>query len=257
LSDDFRILRRRHDELSGLSDRRERRPSPGTATLIGTVFDNGAMPSTIPGQYAVHITSVSGAESAGAAVTTTASGRTAIVTVVGTKAPVVGDVLVARLITGRWVARRGSGAGTPYGITLPGCPCTSIPTTIYMHVQYAAPAWLSGVYPATLQYQTRPSNLAGYLIPSIGYYSNETFETILLGSDTKFRYWFGCSSGLYFVQGLLTDDSPMGYPGHFNVMNWLIGGTSNTCVPFSLTNGSTSNATFAAQGISINGTGPP
>ena len=55
--------------------------------------------------------------------------------------------------------------------------------------------------------------------------------------------------------GAINVDTSVVIPGHFEVMNGLVGVPGNNCIPFSLANGATSNATFQAQGISIDGRG--
>lgn len=138
------------------------------------------------------------------------------------------------------------------GHTVAGCPCTAIPDTIYLHVA-SPPSGDNLVFPAAIAWQTKPSDLSRYTSDPTGYYSDEFTSS---SGNYKFRYWFGCSQGQYFVSGLFTPDSPLGYPGRFLVMQWLVGLSGNTCTPFSLTNGSTANTSFRAAGISVDGTGP-
>ena len=139
---------------------------------------------------------------------------------------------------------------------LPGCPCADIPGTLYLHVERPAPAGSENlVVPATLQYGSKPAPLIIYNSDAIGYYSTESYTT----PDGLYVlwYWFGCSSGLYFLEILYDPSSPIGYPGRGFVMTWLAGLTGNTCAPFSMTIGATSSPVYQFQGISIDGIGPP
>jgi hypothetical protein len=83
-----------------------------------------------------------------------------------------------------------------------------------MHVLRQPPGHTeSVVYPSPLTFAQRPAELSVYRSDDPGFYSAADF----VSSDLfyKFRYWFGCSQGSYFVGGLLTPDSPLGYPGFF------------------------------------------
>ena len=249
MMDDFRQLRHRQDGFRDDLDRLERGNSPGTATMIGTVYNAGAMPTALPGRFAVHVASASGAESEGAAVAVAATGKNAVMTVIGTKVPVVGDVLIAKLIGGHWVARRGSSGGGTHGFIIPGCPCTNIPGVLNFKVKKLAPPWLSGVYPDTLTRRAQPVDLARYATDPVGYYGDHTFTS--LDGFYKYRYWFSCQDGVYYLSGYLTADSVAGFPNRFIIMSWLVGLPGNICTPFTLTNGATQNTTFQEQGISI------
>ena len=139
---------------------------------------------------------------------------------------------------------------------LPGCPCSSIPSTLYLQVQQSAPVGSENfVMPATLKYGTKPSPLAAYNSDAVGYYSTKSYSTP--DGVYVFWYWFGCNSGLYFLQILYDPSSPIGYPGRGFVMSWLAGLTGNTCAPFSMVLGATNSPVYQSQGISINAIGPP
>jgi hypothetical protein len=174
---------------------------------------------------------------------------------VGPHSAMQGDLLPCRFVDYRWAAERSSPPSPPApGHTLLGCPCTNIPSTIYFHVASQPQNVESLVFPATLQYGPVPSELTQYNSDPVGYYST----TALWASDSyyKFRYWFGCSQGTYFVFGLMTPDSPLGYPGKFGIMSWLVGMPGNSCSPFSLTNGASSSPLYMSQGIKVDAVGP-
>jgi hypothetical protein len=109
--DEFTTLRRRLDVLEQEADRRARDGLGGmNRTLVGRVFDGGAMPTTVPGFFKVRPVTLDGTEAIGEPVTITDSAwDEAVVLVLGSEVPDVGDVLVARLIGGYWVAQRGGG----------------------------------------------------------------------------------------------------------------------------------------------------
>ena len=225
----------------------------GTATMIGRVISPSA--SIAVGKF-LHVNPATtlGRESSGSPGLITVD-PTVVVSVylVGPRVPQPGDLLICRFVDFRWAAEHG-GSGTGGGFTISGCPCTQIPGTLFFHVKKLAPAWLSGVYPDTLLRQPKPADLARYATDPVGYYGTNTFTS--LDGFYKYRYWFGCQQGIYFVQGMLTDDSVAGFPNKFVIMNWLVGVPGNSCLPFSLANGVSMNTTFQEQGISINGGGP-
>lgn len=139
-------------------------------------------------------------------------------------------------------------------VTLPGCPC-AVPRGLFMHVQRQPPNHVESVaYASPLNYGPRPSNLSIYRSDDPGFYGDTRVSSDLF---YKFTYWFGCSQGSYFVGGLLTPDSPLGYPGFFLIASWLVGLPGNQCSPqFKLDSPAAATPTFQQQGISIDGSGP-
>jgi hypothetical protein len=97
-----------------------RRDPPGTAQkYLGTVFNGGSMPTANPAWYLTNPTQVSGAETEGASFTTELDTGTQVpVLVLGSAPAVVGDILPARMISGVWVAERGSSSSE-------GCHCVT------------------------------------------------------------------------------------------------------------------------------------
>jgi hypothetical protein len=233
------------------------RPLPGgsgRASFVGQVV-SPASKIAVGKFLMVNPVSMYGPETEGMPGTSTIdSTQTIPVYLVGPDLAQTGDLLVCRRVDHRWVAERSQPAST-LGDSIPGCPCTSIPGTLYLHAGTLVSAPEILVFPATFGRMAQPSELAVYNTDPIGYYSTEDFWS----SDRYYhiRYWFGCTSGIYFLQGLMVPDSPIGYPGRFQVMTWLVGLPGNTCTPFSLTNGASTSPVYQAQNLSINGKGPP
>jgi hypothetical protein len=251
VSDVFANERYRLQELGVLPTRV---PSPGSAAMVGRVASASA--EIAVGKFLlVNPVSVLGAEAEGGAGVTLADTTTTVpVYLVGPGLPQTGDLLVCRFVDFRWVAER-KGATAPGGNTIPGCPCVDIPASLYMHVATQPVAgFVSFVFPSALQWMAKPAELAIYRSDAFGYYG--TTDVWSSDNTSKFRYWFSCSGGIYFVSGLLTPDSPFGYPGQFLIMSWLAGLPGNTCSPFRLTNGSTTSSVYRVQGISIDTGGP-
>lgn len=75
---------------------------------LGTVFNGGAMATTLPAWFLTYPTQVAGSELEGSAGTFTTDIVNVIpVLVIGSTVPTVGDVLPARNIGGFWIAERG------------------------------------------------------------------------------------------------------------------------------------------------------
>jgi hypothetical protein len=246
-------LRFTDNEEFSLFTRRPDKPIPGgqgTAVMLGRVISSGNAIGV--GKFLlVNPVSVMGAEvEGGAAVLTTLSNAAIAVYFLGPHLTQPGELLICRRVDHRWVAERGT-SQKKSGHTLPGCPCTELPDSLFMHVKIVSP--LSLVVPAALTYMSRPADLSVYSTDPVGYYSAK-----YTSSDGLYalRFWFSCIQGVYYVWGLFTPDSVLGYPGIFRIMSWLVGLGGNTCNPISLTNGATDSGNYRAQGISINGVGP-
>lgn len=231
-NDAFRQLRRRQDDLRNRLDHAN--PSPGDrgGYFSGIVFNNGSMPSSLPGQFAVQPVIPSGAETEAGALTLTGITATRIVTVVGTSLPVAGDRLKCYLDGGRWVAEKGGTSGTP-PINLPGCPCTAIPATLHMTVGPDTNA--GALQNCTIQYGPTPPAYAPLALGPNSFLSTAQFHET--GSSDMFNYYFFCFQGLYEI-GQVYITSVFGSPfrGPTQV-KWAIGFAGNTCSPFLLSNG--------------------
>ena len=244
---------RRERDLAG-SPHTEDAPAP----WLGQVTSTGA--NLAVGKFALCLPArISGSE-AERAFALIETGTVAVpVYMLGPHAPSTGDNLLVYWSDYRWVTTKGP-AVTPPNFPLPGCPCLRVPGTLYMHVAKSFPDYSGLVaYPATLQRGARPADLDGWSSDLTGWYSTTPF--LSTDGSYKFRYWFGCSQGIYFVHMLATLDSPVPHREKNIVMYWSIGGAANTCGPpqgqaFSLTSGGPTGSTYYLQGITVNGSAP-
>lgn len=112
--DDLAALRRRMDGIEAAAyARADDALDAGARTLVGRVVDGGSMPTSVPGNFLVTVGTLDGVEAVGQPVGFDASSwDTAVVLVLGPEVPAAGDLLVADLIQGRWVAQRGGASGT-------------------------------------------------------------------------------------------------------------------------------------------------
>jgi hypothetical protein len=175
----------------------------------------------------------------------------------GPVAPALNDYVVCRFVGHRWVCEKCGAPAGPTPVSLPGCPCTDIPRTLYLHVErQPRPGVESVLFPSDITYGARPSDLSLYTgTHNPGWFSTGKFQS----SDFFyiFRYYFTCESGLYKLYLVITPDSPLGYPGASALAEALVGIPGNTCSPFSLHALSTASPTYAAQGVTIDGAAPP
>jgi hypothetical protein len=208
---------------------------PAYPALVGRVFGNPSVPTTPGTFFSVHPVDVSGAEAeSGTGVLSADTSRSFLVYVVGSQAPAAGDNLVCRFVGHRWVAERMKGGGHGPVVTIPGCPCQAIPTTLTM----TSSAPLSNnqiLQSATLQWGPTPPGLSPLGIGSSSFLSTTTFTDITTGD--QFWYNLYCSLGYYVVTRVYAV-SQYGSPYRDVVRyKWLIGFGGNTCQPFMLING--------------------
>ena len=231
---DESTLRRRYDDLrarwaNGLGPI----ATGDTPTMVVSVYNGGAIPASLPAQFLCHPVVMSGAESEGGAVVATAAiPQHMVVTVVGTSAPSVGDLLLARQIDGRWVAERyGSGATN---VVIPGCACSSTPRTLTMTVvvpDATAPLLNS----CTIVYGPTPSSLSAIGLGANSYLSTSMFADPTTGDS--FWHYFYCSSGYYTIRSVYPT-SAYGSPYRSAILfRWPIGAGGNTCSPLNLLTG--------------------
>ncbi len=247
-----------NDRFALFSDR-PARPLPGgqgRAAFVGQVVSPSSKIGVGKFLMVVPVT-VFGTDQEGApGVITIDSSEPIPVYLVGPDLAQTGDLLICRRVDHRWVAERD--ATQPFGFTLPGCPCTNLPGTLYLHVgnpSVVAPEIFT--VPATFVYGPKPAALAVYNSDPIGYYSTEDFWTA--DQDFHWMYWFGCQNGVYFLQLLMlpiASGFAGSYPGTQLIMSWLVGLAGNTCNPLSLTNGSTNSVFFQEAELSISGQSP-
>ena len=251
---DFRQLRRRQTDLAAQIDRQPGPPDPGTTAQVVQVYNGGAMPATAPGQYDCHPVTVTGAETEGGAVTATAdSGRSLVVIVLNT-VPAVGDYLVARLIGGRWVARKGGGGyvGPPM-VHIDGCPCSESCVTLYM-VSSNPNSNNHILQSATLVYGPTPAGLLPLAIAASSYLSTTSFTDFSTGD--QFYYYLSCYIG-YYVLSRVYITSLYGSPYRDATRyRWPIGYLGNSCVPFALMNGTVFSGGDPSCVVTISCTNP-
>jgi hypothetical protein len=242
--DELRMLRRRRED-DVLARRPPRDLAPGTPAMLGTVFNAGKMPTAMPGQFAVHPTSVGFTEAEGAALSSAAASQgSTVFTVVGTRVPGVGDVLTGYLVGSRWVAQRGSGGTTPPppGVTGVGCGCNGgsagvTPTTVHLVVSGLPDPNLNN---ATLVYGPTPAQYQGLGLAAANWFSTATFTDP--NTTNVYSYVFGCPDGSYALRKVYANYNNLGF-GQVggSLYTWSIGFGGNTCLtattPFSLETG--------------------
>jgi hypothetical protein len=122
MNNDRRILTDRQQEAMDQLDRPRPRKG-GTPTFAGQVYDGGSMGSTAPLWYLTHPVEFSGAECEACPYTPDADAARSIPVIVLDGAPAVGDILIAEMIGGKWVAEKGGGGhGCGPAICVTGCP---------------------------------------------------------------------------------------------------------------------------------------
>ena len=199
---------------------------------VGIVFANPLVPTSTNKFFAVHPVNVVGAEGEGNAGTSSVDlTRTFYVYVIGSNAPVAGDMLVCRYVGNRWVAERMGTASSR--ITLPGCPCL-IPLSLTMSV--VRPDANFGMFQnCTLAWQATPPGLALLSLGASSYLSTTTILDEL--TLDEFRYHFFCSGG-YFCINRVYETSVYGSPFSDAIRyRWQGGQPGNSCTPFLMSNG--------------------
>jgi hypothetical protein len=117
-----RILRHRHDDLQLDIDQAIRTPTPRTDRMLVQLYNNGSMPTSVPGMFLGHPIELSGNECEGCTAGQSIDSSMSIpVVVLGPKVPVAGDKLVAISVAGRWVAESGSGVRRSLQLKVYGC----------------------------------------------------------------------------------------------------------------------------------------
>lgn len=240
LSEEFAVLRKRLADLELAIDRANKDRPDGQAAMTGRVFNNGAMPSTVPAFFAVHPCDVGGAEVEGGAITFTESTGVVYFLVIGPDVPEVGDVLFADSCGGRWVAEHQVGEEATTAPT-PECPCDPGPATVYAYS--SRPDLNNNIFPAgvVFNYQTTPAVYSPLLLPSKIYLSVDEYVD---NSGDTFRVLIQCAS----VSG-----TPVEYGWHrlyeerasspgvpvidLRRYTWAISSTGNTCTPWYQLNG--------------------
>jgi hypothetical protein len=194
--DDLRYLRDRQSGLIAQFDRWDHHAPDPTAVMIGKVFNNGSLPTTTGNYFAVHPVTVGGTESEGSAGTFSVdTASTVFFLVIGSKAPIVGDVLIAHSIDGRWVAEWGKKPTT--GIVLPGgcygfCPSTPVNISITWSTvppgscRPWSPFGSSPLPDGSMTWQPVTSDYLHWV-------GDSTFTWDGSGFTNNMRYFWGCS----------------------------------------------------------------
>jgi hypothetical protein len=216
---EFRRLRRRE---AALRDDLDRAPDPprGGATVLAQVFNAGLMPSSVPGYFAFHPVTASGAEAEGGTGTLSPASGQGVVLVIGPKVPAVGDVLVARLVGGRWVAGVGAGCdpATTYLDVTVRDPCNSLAA-----VGGAAVSAVQGG--TTVSGTTNGSGFVSLLLGATGAWSVTAAAAALPATTVPVTAACGRNTVVIYMGGC--DDS--GWP---TPVTLTAGGQTVTLVPF-------------------------
>lgn len=120
-SEDSRVERDRIEAAvqQALSSRRS--PPDSARKIVGSVYNGGAMPTTVPAWYLTHPADFGCNEAEGSPCAPTIdTANTVPVLVLGPRVPSVGDLLPARMIGGKWITGSG-GVSCDTKICLP-CP---------------------------------------------------------------------------------------------------------------------------------------
>ena len=126
--------------------------------LVGRVYGNPAVPTNSNVFVSINPVDVLGTDTEGSVGILTVDGtRSLLVYLVGSKPAVAGDFVICRFLGNRWVAERLGKSIS--GISLPGCPCASVPTTLTMTA--SKPTSNNRIFQnATFVYAAPPSSLA-------------------------------------------------------------------------------------------------
>ena len=229
-----RILR---SEMHRTSVSVERELPPGLLSeyplLVGRVYGNPTVPTNNSVFVSINPVDVSGIESEGETGIITVDGsRTILVYLMGSKPVVAGDYVICRFLGNRWVAER---LGTSIsGISLPGCPCVLVPTTLSM--TSSKPSSNNLIFQnATFVYAAPPPNLAALNLGGKCFLSTQQFKDY--STNDQFWYYFGCYQGLYIITRVYAT-SLYASPYRDQIRyRWLAGTSGNTCAPFLLSKG--------------------
>jgi hypothetical protein len=127
------------------------------------------------------------------------------------------------------------GCCCPGGVNIPGCPCSSSPSTLYLHS--SKPSSNNGIFKnATLVYGPTPAGLLPVVLTPNSYLSTTSFTDPVLKAE--FYYYLTCYLGAYVLTRVYLQ-TPVGSPFRDGIRyTWFVGLPGNTCMPFSLTVGS-------------------
>jgi hypothetical protein len=231
---DLGRTRLRQADLATRAARLPGDPFVGPPAFVGRVFANPSVPTSTGKYFSVHPVSVLGVEAEGnPGARTVDATRTALVYVIGSQAPLAGDDLVCRFVGNRWVAERMAKPQAQL-ITIPGCPCTTIPPNLNMHSSNTTAN--NGLFQSSpLVYGPTPPEFTPLGLGASCFLSPDYFQDNSTGD--YFRYYFGCFSGFYIITRVF-QVSILGSPYKDTIRyKWFVGFPGNTCSPFLLSNG--------------------
>ena len=224
-------------KLRDRSETVERELPPGLLSeyplMVGQVFGNPKVPAVNNVFITINPVDISGTEvEGGAGIITVNGSRSLLAYLVGSKPVVAGDYVICRFVGNRWVAERLG--KTVNGISLPGCPCSQIPTSLTM--TSSKPTSNNQIFQnATIAYQPTPASLAALKLGSQCYLSTRQFTDT--STNNLFWYYFGCYQGFYIITRVYAV-SAFGSPYRDQVRyRWLGGTIGNSCTPFLLSRG--------------------
>jgi hypothetical protein len=126
----------------------------------------------------------------------------------------------------------GNGTGSGSGISLFGCACTSIPSTLTVTLSGPCDSIFND---CTLQYGTTPSAFSAVGLGASCFLSTASFTDAQTG--LTFYYHFRCDRIFMRLSRIFVASS---YSSAFEdsfIYSWSIGQSGNSCSPFALTNG--------------------
>lgn len=235
-----RELRSQITDLSDRLDRLSTGRSNRSPVILGTVISGGVvsadpLPTSLPATYACFLTAArEGASEGSAGFVGVDTSRVVYITVVGGKAPLAGDLVIARRVGHAWVGES-YGIFTKPVVSVPGCPCTTMPTTLTMSVNL--PMSNHGIFQnCTIQYYSPvPSQFASLAPGPYAFLSTVSFTDDSLADP--FWYYLNCFQGNYVLSRIYVQ-SFFGSAFRDSIRyRWIIGFPGNTCSPFLLSNG--------------------
>jgi hypothetical protein len=158
-ADESRILRARQRAAAAAVDRLPTDRPRGVPRYLGRVTTHlYSPPATVPAVFLTNPLSLDAPETEGSPPTLTADTSAIVpVLVLGPAAPSVGTDLIARQVSGRWVAMCAGAAAPPPPPTFPCSPCNIPEGTLYLTWTYANLSGGTSTTTLTLNYTSSPS----------------------------------------------------------------------------------------------------
>jgi hypothetical protein len=235
MGDDYYRLRISQTGAEHDTSRRQPSASPlQFAAFVGRIAGGSSAPTTPSKFYLVNPVSVLGIDGEGNLGSLSVNGGTAVlVYMLGPHAPSVGDDVICRLVSNRWVAERMS-RSQPSTIPIPGCLCTATP--IFLHMTSSNTTANGGMFQnCALSYISTPNEYSLLFLSDHSFLSSESFTDLYTGDS--FRYYLTCASGIYELTRVFVTSifgSPFKEPARYT---WLMFAPGNTCTPFLISNG--------------------